>query len=119
MALNLSLSGLKKIFPGNGTLNEVQVIEQLDCSIEKGQFVSIVGPSGCGKNDPAQDHSWSGSRDRGEYPLGTGRLFPTTITVWGWFFRSWPCFPGGRPSRILRWVLRSVVYPGCRDAGRP
>ncbi len=49
MALSLKLSGLTKIFPGNGTMEEVRVIDPLDCHIEQGQFFSIVGPSGCGK----------------------------------------------------------------------
>ncbi len=49
MALSLKLSGLTKIFPGNGTLQWVPVLDSIDWHIEKGQFFSIVGPSGCGK----------------------------------------------------------------------
>ena len=49
MAVSLKLSKITKIFPENGSLMQVPVLDNFDCSIESGQFFSIVGPSGCGK----------------------------------------------------------------------
>ncbi len=49
MAVSLKLFKLTKTFPENGSLRQVPVLDNFDCSIESGQFFSIVGPSGCGK----------------------------------------------------------------------
>ena len=49
MAVSLKLSKITKIFPENGSRKQVPVLDNFDCSIESGQFFSIVGPSGCGK----------------------------------------------------------------------
>jgi len=49
MAVSLKLSKITKIFPENGSLKQVPVLDNFDCSIESGQLFSIVGPSGCGK----------------------------------------------------------------------
>ena len=44
----LEIKAIEKIFSiGNEYL---QVLEKINCSIEKGEFISIVGPSGCGKS---------------------------------------------------------------------
>jgi len=45
----IEISGLSKTFgpPGAGGL---QALRDINCSIEKGSFVSVVGPSGCGKS---------------------------------------------------------------------
>ena len=44
----LEVKGLSKIYPGNDG-KPVPVFEQLNFSIEKGEFVCIIGHSGCGK----------------------------------------------------------------------
>ena len=41
----LSLSNISMTFP-DGT----QAIDDVDLTIERGEFVTIVGPSGCGKS---------------------------------------------------------------------
>lgn len=46
----IELSGITKSF---GTL---QVLKGIDLLIGKGEIVSIVGPSGAGKNDAASDN---------------------------------------------------------------
>jgi len=45
----IQISGLRKTFgePGAGG---VLALREIDCTIEKGSFVSVVGPSGCGKS---------------------------------------------------------------------
>jgi nitrate/nitrite transport system ATP-binding protein len=45
----LQVQGLKKSFPGVGDSNELVVFENVNFEIEKGEFVCIIGHSGCGK----------------------------------------------------------------------
>ena len=40
---------LSKTYPGRGGGNPVEVIRQLNLTIEDGEFLVLVGPSGCGK----------------------------------------------------------------------
>ena len=49
MALTLDISGLKKVYTGAAADDAVQVFDRVDCTVEKGQFFTLVGPSGCGK----------------------------------------------------------------------
>jgi nitrate/nitrite transport system ATP-binding protein len=44
----LEVKGLSKIYPGNDG-RPMPVFEELNFSIEKGEFISIIGHSGCGK----------------------------------------------------------------------
>jgi NitT/TauT family transport system ATP-binding protein len=45
----IQIRGLSKTFGETGT-GGVLALREIDCTIEKGSFVSVVGPSGCGKS---------------------------------------------------------------------
>jgi len=45
----LAIQGLKKIFPGTGKRPDTVVFEDVNFQIDKGQFVCVIGHSGCGK----------------------------------------------------------------------
>ena len=45
----LEIQGLKKIFPGTGSRPDTVVFEDVNFQIDKGQFVCVIGHSGCGK----------------------------------------------------------------------
>ncbi|MDB5589069.1 MAG: transporter [Devosia sp.] len=45
---HISISGVSKTFQGRQ--GPVQALQDINLSIEKGEFVSILGPSGCGKS---------------------------------------------------------------------
>jgi NitT/TauT family transport system ATP-binding protein len=49
MALKLEISGLTKTYTGALADDAVQVLNRIDCTVEKGEFFTLVGPSGCGK----------------------------------------------------------------------
>jgi NitT/TauT family transport system ATP-binding protein len=45
----LELTDLGKTFPGKNPEERLSILDHINCSIEAGQFVSIIGSSGCGK----------------------------------------------------------------------
>jgi nitrate/nitrite transport system ATP-binding protein len=45
----LEIQGLKKVFPGTGSRPDTVVFEDVNFQIDKGQFVCVIGHSGCGK----------------------------------------------------------------------
>src|SRR5699024_2328413 len=47
--MSLSIKGLTKQFPQKNNA-PVTVLDQIELTVEKGEFVSLVGPSGCGES---------------------------------------------------------------------
>src|SRR5690625_355346 len=47
--MSLSIKGLTKQFTQKNN-TPVTVLDQIELTIEKGEFVSLLGPSGCGKS---------------------------------------------------------------------
>ena len=45
----LQVQGLKKVFPGAGGKADAVVFDDVHFGIERGEFVCIIGHSGCGK----------------------------------------------------------------------
>jgi nitrate/nitrite transport system ATP-binding protein len=49
MTMFLEVQGLKKVFPGGGKRPDTVVFDDVNFGIERGEFVCIIGHSGCGK----------------------------------------------------------------------
>ena len=64
-AVPARLSGVTKVFPARRTQPAVHAIGPLDFELGKGEFVSIVGPSGCGKINAARAACRVDRADRG------------------------------------------------------
>lgn len=47
--MSIELKDLSKNYVEPCSQKVIHVLEKIDCSLEKGQFLSIIGPSGCGK----------------------------------------------------------------------
>ena len=65
---------LSKTFPGRGGVDSVEVIRQLNLTINDGEFLVLVGPSGCGKSTLLRllaglDHPSSGEIRIGTRPI--------------------------------------------------
>lgn len=50
MNIDISVSGLRKVFRQKGSGTSVVAIERLDFAIERGEIVAVVGKTGCGKS---------------------------------------------------------------------
>lgn len=48
MSNMIQLTGINKIYRTNEI--ETQALENVNLSVEKGEFLSVMGPSGCGKS---------------------------------------------------------------------
>ena len=86
---------LSKTFPGRRGDKPVDVIRQLDLSIEEGEFLVLVGPSGCGKSTLLRllaglDQPSSGEIWIGQQPVS--RLRPARRNV-AMVFQSYALYP--------------------------
>ena len=61
---------LSKTYPGRGGGDPVEVIRQLDLTIEDGEFLVLVGPSGCGKSTLLRLLAGLDSPTSGEIKIG-------------------------------------------------
>ena len=61
---------LSKTFPGRGGGDAVEVIRQLNLTINDGEFLVLVGPSGCGKSTLLRLLAGLDSRTSGEIRIG-------------------------------------------------
>ena len=48
MSNMIQLTGINKIYRTNEI--ETQALENVNLTVEKGEFLSVMGPSGCGKS---------------------------------------------------------------------
>ena len=62
---------LSKTFPGRGGGDPVEVIRQLNLTINDGEFLVLVGPSGCGKSTLLRLLAGLDSPTSGEIRIGT------------------------------------------------
>ena len=62
---------LSKTFPGRGGDDPVEVIRQLNLTINDGEFLVLVGPSGCGKSTLLRLLAGLDSPTSGEIKIGT------------------------------------------------
>ena len=87
--------GLSKIYPGRGGSAPVEVIRQLDLSIEDGEFLVLVGPSGCGKSTLLRllaglDSPTSGEIHIGDRPITRRRPAQRDVAM---VFQSYALYP--------------------------
>lgn len=61
----LEVRNLKKIYTTRFGGNQVQALADLNFSVEKGEYVAIMGESGSGKTDTAQHSGGVRQTDRG------------------------------------------------------
>jgi nitrate/nitrite transport system ATP-binding protein len=47
--VQIKIEGLSKAFPANGDTEKLVVFDEVWCSVERGEFVCLIGHSGCGK----------------------------------------------------------------------
>ena len=86
---------LSKTYPGRGGGDPVEVIRQLDLTIEDGEFLVLVGPSGCGKSTLLRllsglDTPTSGEISIGNRPINEVRPARRNVAM---VFQSYALYP--------------------------
>jgi NitT/TauT family transport system ATP-binding protein len=107
MAL-LEIKGVSKLFLADG--REIEVLHDIDLSIDEREFVCFVGPSGCGKTTLLRIIAGLEEPSQGGVYLG-GELIKGPSPARGMVFQEYSLFP-------WRTVLDNVAF-GLEMKGRP
>ena len=130
----LQVQGLKKAFPGVGSGPELVVFEDVNFEITKGEFVCIIGHSGCGKTTilnvlaglekPTSGHAFIDGREIAGPSLDRGVVFQSHalmpwLTVRGniaFAVRSkWPDWPKAQVDAHVQRFIDLVHLQGSED----
>jgi NitT/TauT family transport system ATP-binding protein len=90
--MGLELNNIKKYYPHLNTNEEIYAIKSIDCTVEDGEFVSIIGPSGCGKTTLLRIISGLEQPSSGKILLD-GRQIEETCGQAGLIFQEYALFP--------------------------
>ncbi|MFH0786921.1 MAG: ABC transporter ATP-binding protein [Pseudomonadota bacterium] len=88
----LKLVELSKTFPGKGPGEIIPVLEDINCQIEPGQFISFVGSSGCGKTTLLRIIAGLESASQGRVLLNDLEIQGVTDQI-GLVFQEYALFP--------------------------
>ena len=99
---------LSKTFPGRGGDNPVEVIRQLNLSINDGEFLVLVGPSGCGKSTLLRLLAGLDNPTSGEIRIGTRPIsdVPPARRNVAMVFQSYALYPHLSVRNNLSFGLR-------------
>ena len=86
---------LSKTYPGRGNGDPVEVIRQLNLTIEDGEFLVLVGPSGCGKSTLLRLLAGLDNPTSGEIRIGTRPIsdVPPSRRNVAMVFQSYALYP--------------------------
>ena len=116
---------LSKTYPGRGSGDSVEVIRQLNLTINDGEFLVLVGPSGCGKSTLLRLLAGLDSPTSGEIRIGARPIsdVPPARRNVAMVFQSYALYPhlsvrdnlsfGLRRSQA-RSTLQRIQDQGCR-----
>jgi len=93
--------------------NEKVVVDQLDLTVEKGEFMVFLGPSGCGKTTTLRCIAGLEIPDGGEIAIGDAtvtRLPPADRDI-AFIFQSFSLYPHMTVRENLSFPLRAVRTP--------
>ena len=88
----LELIGLSKTYPGRALGEMIPVLQDLNCRLETGRFISFVGPSGCGKTTLLRIISGLEPASSGQVLLNGHEITPNSQEI-GFVFQEYALFP--------------------------
>lgn len=106
MSKGIEISGLNKTFARSDTDDTLCAIENMDMKIEPGEFVSIVGTSGCGKTTLLRIIAGLEIPTRGKVLCG-GRQIDGTGPERGLVFQEHALFPWLTVQKNILFALES------------
>ena len=90
--MSLELHNIKKNYFNVRTNNEIEALDSITCTIDDGEFVSLIGPSGCGKTTLLRIISGLESPSSGKILL-KGVEIDTPCGQVGLIFQEYALFP--------------------------
>jgi ABC-type nitrate/sulfonate/bicarbonate transport system ATPase subunit len=90
--LYLELVGLSKTYPGKALGDRITVLQDLNCRLEAGRFISFVGPSGCGKTTLLRIISGLEQASAGQVLLNGHDITRDSQEI-GFIFQEYALFP--------------------------
>lgn len=116
MSKQIDITGLNKTFAKADSGETLCAIENLDLKIEPGEFVSIVGTSGCGKTTLLRIIAGLEIPTRGKIECG-GKLINGTSPERGLVFQEHTLFPWLTVKKNILFALESSDYVKDRQDG--
>ena len=108
----IKLTGINKIYRTDEV--ETQALENVNLEVRKGEFLSIMGPSGCGKYEPTSGEiELCGTRI--DPKLSDNRLAELRNKTLGFVFQSFHLIP---TLNVLDNVQLPLIYRGVRSGER-
>lgn len=108
----LEIKGLNKSFDGE------QIIKDLDCNVDQGKILAILGSSGCGKSTTLRIIAGLLKQDSGEIWMDDEHIdrIPINRRGIGFVFQNYSLFPHLTVQRNIEFGLRlRKVNPASRD----
>ncbi len=108
------ISGVSRSF---GT---VRAVDNVDLTVEQGEFFTLLGPSGCGKTTLLRLIAGFTELDGGEIRFGTTRIdrLPAHVRDIGMVFQNYAVFPNLSVAGNVAYGLRARKVPAAELASR-
>ncbi len=102
------------------TFGTVRAVDNVDLTVEQGEFFTLLGPSGCGKTTLLRLIAGFSELDGGEIRFGATRIdrLPAHVRDIGMVFQNYAVFPNLTVAGNVAYGLRARKVPAAELASR-